>query len=70
MREADAVGRLAGGCDDFLDAEFGSGFDYVVGGGDVGAEAFVVGDEHVASVCCEVDDLVLEVRVGIILLFF
>jgi hypothetical protein len=42
--EADAIGRLAGGCDDFLDAEFGGGFDHVVGGGDVGAEAFVVGD--------------------------
>jgi hypothetical protein len=60
LAEADAVGCLAGGCDDFLDAEFGGGFDYVVGGGDVGAEAFVVGDEHVASVGCEVDDLEIE----------
>jgi hypothetical protein len=60
LAEADAVGCLAGGCDDFLDAEFGGGFDYVVGGGDVGAEAFVVGDEHVPGVCCEMDDLVLE----------
>ena len=44
LAEADAIGRLARGCDDFLDAELGCGFDYVVGCGDVGAEAFVVGD--------------------------
>lgn len=51
LRETDAVDGFGGRDDDFLDAEFGGGFDYVVGGADVCLETLGVGDEHVACIC-------------------
>ena len=54
LGEADAIGCFAGGDDDFLDAEFARGFDYVVSGQDVAFEAFIIGDEHVAGCRVEV----------------
>lgn len=55
LREADAVRRFGACDDDFLDAEFASCFDDVVGAEDVAAEAFAVWDEQVPRVGCEVD---------------
>ena len=40
LGEADAVRRLGRSDDDFLNAEFASGFDYIVGASDVGLEEF------------------------------
>lgn len=55
LREADAVGGFGACSYDFADAEFRGRFDDVVGGCDVCFKAFVVWDNHVARVGCEVD---------------
>lgn len=62
LGEANSVGGLGAGDDDFGDAELAGCFDDIVGCGYVASEAFVVWDEHVAGVGCKVDDYIWRLR--------
>lgn len=55
LREANPIRCLRARDDDFLDSQFASRFDDVVGAQHISAEAFAVGDEQVARIGGEVD---------------
>ena len=58
LGEANSIGGLGAGDDDFGDAEFAGSLDDIVGCEYVASEALVVWDEHVACVGSEVDDYI------------
>lgn len=64
LRETNPVRCLRARDDHFLDSQFASRFDDVVGAQHVSAEAFAVGDEEVARVGGEVDHGVGRLNAG------
>lgn len=55
LSETDAIGRLRRCDDDFLNAQFASCFDDVVGAHNIAAETFVVRHDHVSGIRGEMD---------------